>query len=162
MNIRVVFCDDTQSVLDLAEKAVPVMWQTMWSDLQEKCGVPRDGIPNINILPVLMNGKGSGEQVVRTIVDRRPDVILTDLRMPGINGLDLARLLHRNEETRAIPIIAVSAFADERSIARQLLKEGLIVDIHAKPFNYTPFLASVLECAGYESLALFVKTLTTA
>jgi two-component system cell cycle response regulator DivK len=49
--------------------------------------------------------------------DNRPDLILMDLQLPDIPGLDAVRQLKAHEETRNIPIVAVTAFAmvgDER------------------------------------------------
>ena len=48
----------------------------------------------------------------------RPDLILMDLQLPDISGLDAVRRLKAAEETRGIPVIAVTAFAmagDERN-----------------------------------------------
>lgn len=42
---------------------------------------------------------------------QRPDVILMDLQLPGIDGLELTRRLKADPETRAIAIIAVTAYA---------------------------------------------------
>jgi len=41
----------------------------------------------------------------------RPDLILMDLRLPDISGLDATRLLKMDDQTKNIPIIAVTAFA---------------------------------------------------
>ena len=43
--------------------------------------------------------------------DERPDLILMDLRLPDINGLEVTRLLKQDERTKTIPIIAVTALA---------------------------------------------------
>ena len=45
------------------------------------------------------------------IRSHRPDVILMDLQLPGIDGLELTRRLKADAETRAIAIIAVTAYA---------------------------------------------------
>jgi two-component system cell cycle response regulator DivK len=49
--------------------------------------------------------------------ENRPDLILMDLQLPDISGLDAVRELKDHEETREIPVVAVTAFAmvgDER------------------------------------------------
>jgi CheY-like chemotaxis protein len=48
----------------------------------------------------------NGFEGVRVAVDSRPDVILMDLAMPGMDGLETARLLKRQAVTAAIPIVA--------------------------------------------------------
>jgi PAS domain S-box-containing protein len=50
----------------------------------------------------------------------RPDVILMDINLPGISGLDALRLLHRDPATSHIPVIALSANAMPRDIERGL------------------------------------------
>lgn len=40
----------------------------------------------------------------------RPDLILMDIHMPGLDGLSVTRLLRANEETRGVPIVAFSAY----------------------------------------------------
>jgi CheY-like chemotaxis protein len=45
-------------------------------------------------------------------VDLRPDVVVMDLNLPVLNGLEATRRLKSRPETRAIPIIALTAHAD--------------------------------------------------
>jgi len=52
-----------------------------------------------------------GGAAVSLAREHRPDLILMDLQLPDISGFDAARQLKADEETRAIPIIAVTAFA---------------------------------------------------
>src|SRR6185312_4291450 len=58
-----------------------------------------------------------GEAAVEMARRDRPDVILMDIQLPDISGLEATRRLKADETTRAIPVIAVTAFAmsgDER------------------------------------------------
>ena len=68
-----------------------------------------------------------------------PDLILLDVRMPGRNGTTIARLLKANPATRHIPIIFLSAMADEQERLAGL-RAGA-VDYVAKPF----FVDEILE-----------------
>ncbi len=43
--------------------------------------------------------------------DEQPDLILMDIRLPGISGLEVIRLLKQDDQTKTIPIIAVTALA---------------------------------------------------
>jgi two-component system, cell cycle response regulator DivK len=52
--------------------------------------------------------------------DNRPDLILMDIRLPDISGLDLTRLLKQDHQTKGIPIIAVTAFAMRGDEAKAL------------------------------------------
>jgi signal transduction histidine kinase len=62
----------------------------------------------------------------------RPDVILTDISMPGFNGFDVIRALHADEQTRAIPIIIISA-----SVESEKMRQGM--DLGAEDFIVKPF-----------------------
>jgi CheY-like chemotaxis protein len=63
----------------------------------------------------------TAEQAVEAIKARHPEVIVLDLKLPGMNGLALARRLKQDPHTRHIPIIAVTAaieiFAREEALA---------------------------------------------
>ena len=73
--------------------------------------------------------------------DEQPDLILMDIQLPGIDGLQATALLKRDDTTRAIPVIALTALAmkgDEERI-RAAGCDGYI----AKPMRYQEFLATV-------------------
>lgn len=72
-----------------------------------------------------------------------PDLILMDIQLPEISGLEITRLLKAEERTRQIPIIAVTAFAmkgDEEKI-----REGGCDGYIAKPISVTSFLQTVAQ-----------------
>jgi CheY-like chemotaxis protein len=62
---------------------------------------------------------GDGIAVLDSVSRKRPDMILLDLMMPGLDGLQVTRKLKANPETASIPIVAVSAMArpDDREAA---------------------------------------------
>ena len=73
----------------------------------------------------------------------RPDLILMDIQLPGMDGLQATALLKADEATRAIPVIALTALAmkgDEERI-RAAGCDGYV----AKPIRYKEFLASIAE-----------------
>ncbi|MBN2217941.1 MAG: response regulator [Pirellulales bacterium] len=53
----------------------------------------------------------SGEQVQIMAVSLKPDLILMDLRLPGIDGLETTEILRRNPATKDIPVWAITAYA---------------------------------------------------
>jgi two-component system, cell cycle response regulator DivK len=70
-----------------------------------------------------------------------PELILMDIQLPGMNGLEATALLKADEATRAIPVIALTALAmkgDEERI-RAAGCDGYI----GKPMRYKEFLAAV-------------------
>ncbi|MEQ9568662.1 MAG: response regulator [Longimicrobiales bacterium] len=56
----------------------------------------------------------SAEDGLRIAAEHRPDVILTDLVMPGMTGVDAARALRDRDETGGVPIVAVTGSAPRR------------------------------------------------
>jgi two-component system cell cycle response regulator DivK len=73
----------------------------------------------------------------------RPDLILMDIQLPGMDGLEATQQLKREEATRDIPVIALTALAmkgdEERILAAGC--DGYI----AKPMRYKEFLATVAD-----------------
>ncbi|MBI5503437.1 MAG: response regulator [Deltaproteobacteria bacterium] len=64
---------------------------------------------------LLVQHKVSADGAVDAILEDAPDVILLDMRLPGIDGRALARRLKADARTQAIPIVAVTAFPDSYS-----------------------------------------------
>jgi two-component system, cell cycle response regulator DivK len=82
-----------------------------------------------------------GTAAVELARQHRPDLILLDIQLPDIPGTEAAGRLKADEETRAIPIIAVTAFAMSGDRAK-ILESGCD-DYVSKPFNVLGFLALV-------------------
>jgi CheY-like chemotaxis protein len=74
-----------------------------------------------------------GESALRLLSKDLPDVILLDVMMPGIDGWEVARRLADDARTRSLPIIFISARADDAALAqgRELGAVGYLT----KPFN---------------------------
>jgi len=82
-----------------------------------------------------------GSEAVTLTEEHRPDLILMDMRLPGISGMEATQLIKANEELRHIPIVAVTASAlkgDEEKILAGGC-DGFI----AKPISIPTFLATV-------------------
>jgi CheY-like chemotaxis protein len=60
----------------------------------------------------------SGVDALNAIAQERPDIILLDIMMPGMDGFEVVRRLKADPSTRATPIIAVTALDDHGSRAR--------------------------------------------
>jgi DNA-binding response OmpR family regulator len=81
--------------------------------------------------------------------DERPDVILLDVMMPGLDGWNVAEQLLDDERTSGIPIIFLTARAEFRDRARGLDIGG--VDYITKPFNpleLAPLVQRLLDRIG--------------
>jgi DNA-binding response OmpR family regulator len=75
----------------------------------------------------------NGRAGIEVAKAERPDAILLDVMMPGLDGWSVAEQLLEDEATRRIPIIFLTARADVRDRARGLGAGGL--DYITKPFN---------------------------
>ena len=84
---------------------------------------------------------GSGTAALDLARRDRPHLILLDIQLPDISGIEAARQLKAHEATRAIPIVAVTAFAMPGDRAK-ILDSGCD-DYIAKPFNVGELLAVV-------------------
>jgi two-component system, cell cycle response regulator DivK len=89
---------------------------------------------------------GEGAVAVAWARQYRPDLILMDLQLPDMSGLDVTRQLKANAETASIPVIAVTAFAmagDEK----RALEHGCDAYV-AKPINLRNFLDLIAGFVG--------------
>jgi two-component system cell cycle response regulator DivK len=89
----------------------------------------------------------SGEEGVELAGERTPDLILMDLQLPGIDGVEALRLLRANPATRAVPVVAVTAFAMKKDRHRALLAgfDGYVekpISVRALPSQVKSFLRS--------------------
>jgi DNA-binding response OmpR family regulator len=91
----------------------------------------------------------TGEKALELARDERPDLILLDLMMPGLDGLEVCRRLRASEATADIPIVMVTARAEEGDAVLGLSMGA--DDYVKKPFGVKELLArvrSVLRRAG--------------
>jgi two-component system cell cycle response regulator DivK len=84
----------------------------------------------------------SGAEAIEKAASTRPGLILLDLNLPDMNGLDAARSIKRNKRSAHIPVIACSAFGGEERDAA--LRSGM-VDYLQKPFSAPIVKAKVQE-----------------
>jgi len=83
----------------------------------------------------------SGDIAVDRVIQVKPDLILLDLMIPGIEGFDVCKLLKSNPSTARIPIIMVSAKTEESNIVTGL--ELGADDYITKPFSVSVLIARV-------------------
>ncbi len=90
----------------------------------------------------------SGEEAFEVIACDRPDLVLLDAVMPGINGFDVCRTLKRGEDTRDIPVIIFTALNQEVDL---MLAEGDKADGYLrKPFTNKTLIDAVERMLGKE------------
>jgi two-component system, cell cycle response regulator DivK len=82
-----------------------------------------------------------GEEALSLARTDRPDLILMDVGLPGINGWDATRTLKKAPETSVIPVIALTAHA--LSSDRQLAREAGCDDFETKPVDFARLLMKI-------------------
>ena len=73
----------------------------------------------------------------------RPDLILMDIQLPEVSGLEVTKWLKEDEELRSIPVIAVTAFAMKGDEER--IRAGGCEAYISKPISVAQFLATVKQ-----------------
>jgi CheY-like chemotaxis protein len=87
-----------------------------------------------------MSTVSDGEAAVTTATRDRPDLIILDIMMPGIDGIEACRRIRANPATSQIPVLMFSALSEEAEIARLAGADGML----PKPFNL-PALAEAVK-----------------
>jgi len=103
--------------------------------------IVEDNEKNMKLVRDVLQAKGyatieaiTGEDGIRLAAERKPDLILMDIQLPGMDGLTATGLLKADPVTAAIPVIALTAMAMsmDRSKSLQAGCDGYI----AKPLRY--------------------------
>ena len=81
----------------------------------------------------------NGEEAITLAIAHRPALIVMDVRMPGMGGIEACRRLKANPPTASIPVIFLSAWHNEEQAA---LKAGGLAFL-LKPFNPAELIATV-------------------
>ncbi len=91
----------------------------------------------------------NGKEALECILSFKPDLILLDMKMPGIDGYEVSRRLKADEKLKEIPIIAVTASAlkNDRAIIKELCNGYL-----AKPISSSSLISSLLQFLEHQVL----------
>jgi len=93
-----------------------------------------------------VNDAGAGDEALAAIEKEKPQVILLDLSLPGIDGLSLVRNLKSNPATADIPVVAVTAHPEMWS-RKAALEAGCSVYL-VKPINTRTLPSEVVGACG--------------
>ncbi|MDX6408946.1 MAG: hypothetical protein QOE13_2017 [Gaiellaceae bacterium] len=89
---------------------------------------------------------GNGAQALASVADRRPDLAVLDITMPEVDGLEVLRRLRADETTRDLPVVLLSAQAQESDV-----EQGFAAGASAylkKPFRPRELTDSIAELLG--------------
>jgi DNA-binding response OmpR family regulator len=83
-------------------------------------------------LPVIVDHVTNGALVLDQITARHPDLVILDVSMPGLNGIDVFDLLRGSAAAADVPVLFLTAAPDR---AQQAFAHSGISDVMAKPFD---------------------------
>jgi len=102
---------------------------------------------NLKVLDAMLTPRGydvvtagSGAEALEKVKTERPDLVLSDIVMPGMNGYELCKRLREDEATRFLPIVMITASTDQERA--QALEAGAD-DFMTKPPNQVELLTRV-------------------
>ena len=110
--------------------------------------IVEDNEKNLKLVRDVLQVKGyatleavSAEDGIELAAQHKPDLILMDIQLPGMNGIDALKVLRAEPATAAIPVIAVTAsvMQQDRNLITQAGFDGYI----GKPLNLKEFLDAV-------------------
>ena len=90
----------------------------------------------------------SGLEGINLAQNQQPDVILLDVMMPDMDGIDTLSQLKTNDKTCAIPVIFLTAKAQAEE-KNQFQSLG-VVDVITKPFNSMTLASQIAQILGWE------------
>ena len=121
--------------------------------MRKKILVVEDNELNMKLFCDLLNAHGydtvqtqEGMKALALAREEKPDLILMDIQLPEVSGLEVTKWIKEDEDLRSIPIIAVTAFAmkgDEEKI-----RAGGCEAYIAKPISVGNFIETVKKFAG--------------
>ena len=108
--------------------------------MNERILIVEDNPQNMNVFEMVLRAKGytllkatDGEEALDMALSGHPDLIIMDIQIPGMNGLEVTRKLRENSAFSHTPIIAVSAYA-MRGDREKAIEAGCNAYL-PKPFN---------------------------
>jgi two-component system cell cycle response regulator DivK len=119
-----------------------------WQKMAKKILIVEDNELNMKLFHDLLESKGydilqtrDGMEALKVARAHMPDLILMDIQLPEVSGLEVTKWLKEDDNLKRIPVVAVTAFAmkgDEEKI-----REGGCEAYIAKPISVTNFLETV-------------------
>jgi len=112
-----------------------------------------DNAFNRRLVQVLLHSRGyevceaaSAPEAFATLAEKPPDIILMDIRLPGMDGLTATRKLKTDPVTRDIPIVAVTSYAMKGD--EEMAREAGCCAYVTKPLDKAFFLETVARVLG--------------
>ncbi|HEY6327872.1 MAG TPA: response regulator [Blastocatellia bacterium] len=124
--------------------------------MPKKILVVEDDFDTRYVLSLILRTEGyevitaaDGQCALTVAADQRPDLIITDINMPRLNGVELTKQMKLKEETASIPILAITAYGP------MTMKNAISAGASAcarKPIVFTEFLPTIKNLLAEPSL----------
>ena len=121
--------------------------------MTKKVLIVEDNELNMKLFHDLLDAQGyatlqtrEGLQALALAREHRPNLILMDIQLPEVSGLEVTKWLKEDDDLKAIPVIAVTAFAMKGDEER--IREGGCEAYLSKPISVAKFLATVRTYLG--------------
>ncbi|MDL1984137.1 MAG: response regulator [Deltaproteobacteria bacterium] len=131
-DIKILLIEDNPDDIELTLRAFKK------HNLANHITVARDGEEALDI--IFQHGKESAEGL-------RPDLILLDLKLPKVDGMEVLRQIKENSETKVIPVIVLTSSKEESDLAESY-RLGVNSYIR-KPVNFEKFAEVVMQLGLY-------------
>lgn len=117
-----------------------------------------DNQTNLSVLREMLEGEGagvacvaSGKEALERLYDAGPegngyDILLTDMCMPGMDGLELCRAVCANENTNGVPVVILTS-ADRAGMSQQCSQAGAVRFL-TKPVRKSTLIDTVMQATG--------------
>src|SRR5688572_4916014 len=112
--------------------------------------IVEDNEKNMKLARDVLQAKGyqtleavTGEEGVKLAGEKRPDLVLMDIQLPGINGIEAFRQIRGDARTRAIPVVALTASVTPTD--RSAISAAGFDAFIGKPINLKEFLQTVKQ-----------------
>ncbi len=121
--------------------------------MSKKVLIVEDNELNMKLFHDLLEAHGyetlqtrEGLKAIDMAREHRPDLILMDIQLPEVSGLDVTKWLKSDEDLSGIPVVAVTAFAMKGDEER--IREGGCEGYLSKPITVTSFIETIRKFIG--------------
>lgn len=130
--------------------------------MTKKVLIVEDNELNMKLFQDLLEAHGietvqtnEGRKAFDMTMEHKPDLIIMDIQLPEISGLEITKLLKEEDELKNIPVIAVTAFAMKGD--EQKIRDGGCEDYVSKPISVSNFIQTVKHHLGEDNQEEIVK-----
>ena len=133
MTTRMLLVEDNEDDIELTIRALKK------NNLDNELVIVRDGLEALDYL--FRTGKYAERG------DDLPEVVLLDLKLPGLNGLEILKRIRLNDKTRGLPVVILTSSAEDRDIVDSY-KLGANSYVR-KPVDFAEFLEATKQLGLY-------------